>query len=127
MEEEGVDFGKGDEDKPPFVKMGMRNPEIFRFDSVLIIKKEIQIDLPRTPPEGLPASQVRFNGLEGPEEFTSRQIRLQFDDAIDEPILSREAKGFRLVEGRLREEPVVVNSQDFRDSFFTLKDFVSNV
>jgi len=127
MEEEGVDFGKGDEDELAFMKMGMRDLKVFRFNLVLIIKKEIQINLPRTPPEGLPASQVRFNSPEGPEEFTSRQIRLQFDDAIDEPILSREAKGFRLVEGRLREEPVAVNSQDFRDSFFTLKDFVSNV
>ncbi len=72
MEEKRIDFSKGDEDKLTFVKKGVRNLEIIRFDLFFVIKEEIKVDRPGTPPEGLPAPHAGLNGFERPEKFASR-------------------------------------------------------
>lgn len=127
MKKSQIDLGQRDEDELTFMESGMGDFKSFSANLHLIIEKDIEVDRPGSPREGLDPPHPGFNGFQCLEETGRAEVRFNLYHSIDEPILLGIADGSGFIKGGLGQERVAVNLQDFRNGFFTATGLVPEV
>ncbi len=105
--------------------MGYRQP--FASDDLIVEEKDIQIDDARAPFKDPFPAHGYFDILKDIEELIGRKARFDLDHAIDKPILLGVADGFRLIEGGLSDEMVLLTLAYFGDCSPAVLYLVPNV
>jgi len=101
----GREFGHGNEYEAPLSKARVRNfqPRLVKYN--VPVEENVDIDDPRAVWEGFPAAELALNGLQLSEEPQRRKRSFRLDDAIQEPGLCKKADWFRLIDGRVAQNP----------------------
>lgn len=105
----------------------MRYRQSFTSNDLIVEEEDIQIDDARAPFEDPFPAHGYFDILKDIEELIGRKARFDLDHAIDKPILLGVADGFRLIEGGLSDEAVLLTLAYFGDCSPAVFYLVPNV
>ena len=89
MQEQRIEFAQGHEDEPALVHARMWHHEIRFVDHPLAVEQDVQIDGPGARPIVLIPVERVFDLPEDGQEAPGGDVRLQLDNAVQEPPVPR--------------------------------------
>jgi hypothetical protein len=105
----------------------MGNLQLGRSQHKSVVKKDVDVDSPRSPMARDLPSQALFNLLESIHKFVGLQRGLHLSNAVDKPILVFHSPRLSLIPGGTVPESTPFVPSNFLESSLTVRNFVAQV